>query len=186
MKKILSIWIIAILCLGLFGCGAKSEPQYNEKTNQEISFKGWTFQIPKEWKKLSDVDASGEMELNDGEGKELNDTIGFLEGKEDITKNVLLLDFYGNRSFESYVQEREEYFGYDKDVKDIEQSRIAVSNMPAERIECTKTIADVRRKIVTIIIKSGNNVIEIYFLSNTEHGYSDFEKVLDSMKFNGE
>lgn len=53
MKKILSAILVMCMCFGLLaGCGGKViTNDFNSETNQSISVKGYSFEVPESWKK---------------------------------------------------------------------------------------------------------------------------------------
>lgn len=164
MKRLVIITIIVVLCFAIWGCSSQAKSQYNKETNQHVTFQGISFQVPISWKKP------------DVKFDEAN--IAFSQWiKDDALENYLALTFFQGESLGEHLESMEEA----KYIEIHEQSVEPIANMPTKKIRVVKETNDGKYNFETIILQTEEGVIQMSFNSINKEGYSDFDKVVDSI-----
>lgn len=154
-----------MLGIALFGCKSQDQSQFNKDTNQHITFQGISFQVPKEWVKPAD-------KFNQAS------SVAFAEWRNyDSLEKYLAVSFFEGENLSQHIK-------FLKDAEHIEtskESNTSIANMSAIELEIIKETKRGRYKFQTVILLTENGIIEIAFYSTKEAGYSDFNKVIDSI-----
>lgn len=171
MNKIINMFLVIVICCGLFtGCGKKEivTDEFDSKTNQKCSFKGYSFEVPKNWKK--DEDSTEDQQF-------YRPKDGLLQvGYMDVGTGIM------NESL------RKEIFdGFAKSLKGYEAlsgSEIQVDGVKAYQQELNVKLSekDYRATMVLFDSKDGIIVFWVNTLKGSKKDYSkDFEKIIESI-----
>ena len=174
MKRIALIAISIIFAIILFSCTYSSESQYDENTNQHISAFGISLQIPKVWDEK--IEGEDSLQYYDGKDGRVDHGISITVEKEET------LDEAVESLKENLELSREQYHN----TADTVFKEDYVSDVPAVIAEYTGIFDDKKYEYRTVVFQSEQNVIEIDFFSIDQQGIDDFQKVLDSISFEGE
>ena len=164
MKKQIIVIIITVLCFGLGGCSS-DKSQYDENMNQYITFQGICFQVPKEWEK---PDIKFDKFI-----------VAFAEWTNgDVPKNYLTVTFSQGENLSEHI----DLIKRAKNVEIYEQSNASIENMQTKKIKIVKGTKDGKYYFQAILLQTKKGVIEMAFKSINRMGYSDFDKVVNSIK----
>jgi len=174
MKRCLLIIILVILCFDLCGCGANEESQYDETTNQQISFQGINFQVPDEWEKP------------DVKFEDYN--LAFAEWPKEAASpiNALMLTFESDTNLAETLEDREYAIEMGEDqgvhLQNYKQINKTIETMDAISIEYSREIKGQTYEYRELLLEVDKGVISMIFSSTNPEGLKDFTKVVNSIR----
>jgi hypothetical protein len=174
MKRCLLIMILVILCFDLCGCGADEESQYDETTNQKISFQGINFQVPAEWEKP--------------EVKVENYSLAFAEWPKEaaLPINSLMLTFESDTNLAETLEDREYAIEMGEEqgvhLQNYKQTNKTIENMDAISVKYSREIKGQTYEYRELLLEADKGVISMVFSSTNPEGLKDFAKVVNSIR----